>query len=52
VFRNNPQDVAEIFANLLQRPAFAHCFVRVVFAIYDRSKEQSTLHAFSDRFCR
>jgi uncharacterized protein (TIGR02452 family) len=50
VFRNNPREVADVFADLLQRPAFAHAFVRAVFAIYDRSKGQSTLQVFTERF--
>lgn len=50
VFRNDPQDVAGVFAELLGRPAFARSFRRVVFAIYDRSKGQATLQAFAERF--
>ncbi len=51
VFRNDPREVAEVFAQLLVSSAFVHCFTRVVFAIYDRSKTQGTLRAFTERFC-
>jgi uncharacterized protein (TIGR02452 family) len=50
VFRNDPRDVAEIFAGWLAHPRFVGVFDRVVFAIYDRSRSRSTLCAFSDRF--
>lgn len=46
VFRNDPAEVAEVFARLLTAPPYAGAFARVVFAIYDRSKDRATLHAF------
>lgn len=49
VFRNDPREVAEVFAALL-RSQYARSFVRVVFAIYDRSRERSTLQAFERVF--
>jgi uncharacterized protein (TIGR02452 family) len=50
VFRNDPVHVAEVFATHLASAAFAGAFDRVVFAIYDRSKEQATFAAFRDRW--
>jgi uncharacterized protein (TIGR02452 family) len=46
VFRNEPAQVAEVFARLLTAPPYAGAFARVVFAIYDRSKDRATLRAF------
>nr|WP_276082615.1 TIGR02452 family protein [Nannocystis poenicansa] len=46
VFRNDPAEVAEVFVRLLTAPPYAGAFTRVVFAIYDRSKDRSTLRAF------
>lgn len=45
VFRNDPREVAEVFAGLL-RSRYARSFARVVFAIHDRSRERATLRAF------
>jgi uncharacterized protein (TIGR02452 family) len=50
VFRNDPRAVAEVFARLLGDVPFATVFSRVVFAVYDRSKEQATYRAFAERF--
>lgn len=50
VFRNQPAMVARVFNDWLQHPQFAGCFDRVVFAVYDRSKEQATLKAFQEQF--
>jgi uncharacterized protein (TIGR02452 family) len=49
VFRNDPRDVADIFARLLSAEPFTRVFARVVFAIYDRSKSGATLRAFEER---
>lgn len=46
VFRNEPREVAEVFAGWLRAPDYAGAFARVVFAIYDRSRDQATLRAF------
>lgn len=46
VFRNDPAEVAEVFAGLLTTAPYAGAFARVVFAVYDRSREQATLRAF------
>jgi uncharacterized protein (TIGR02452 family) len=51
VFRNDPNDVAEAFAQI-HDPAFAGAFDRVVFAVYDRSDAQLNRLAFSRRFAR
>lgn len=50
VFRNDPATVADAFGRWLAAPAFAGCFDRVDFAIYDRSPQQSTLAAFQEYF--
>lgn len=50
VFRNDPVEVAAIFAAHLASPRFRHAFDDVTFAIYDRSSSQSTLRAFEQRF--
>ena len=50
VFRNDPKMVAQVFSDWLAQPQFANAFDRVVFAIYDRSKEQKTYQAFASQF--
>jgi uncharacterized protein (TIGR02452 family) len=50
VFRNEPAEVAAVFADLLASPRFAGAFDRVVFAIHDRSPKRLTLAAFEQRF--
>jgi len=50
VFGNNPSTVARVFHDALKSPAFSSAFDRVVFAIYDQSKEQETLRAFETEF--
>jgi uncharacterized protein (TIGR02452 family) len=50
VFRNNPSMVADAFGQWLESRRFQGCFERVVFGIYDSSKNQNTLRAFKDRF--
>lgn len=49
VFRNDPTEVAQVFAGLL-RSTYARSFARVVFAVYDRSRDQATLRAFERVF--
>jgi uncharacterized protein (TIGR02452 family) len=51
VFRNDPREVADVFACSLARAPLRHAFAKVVFAIYDRSSSQRTLRAFEER-CR
>lgn len=47
VFKNEPQQVATIFQELLSNEAQG-VFKQVVFAILDRSQEQATLQSFQD----
>ncbi|MCP4415365.1 MAG: TIGR02452 family protein [Chloroflexi bacterium] len=50
VFRNDPHQVADIFGNWLQSSEFKGCFERVIFAVYDPSKNKQTYEAFLTRF--
>jgi uncharacterized protein (TIGR02452 family) len=50
VFRNDPREVADVFAVLLASPRFERAFERVVFAIFDRSKGRENHLAFERRF--
>ncbi|MEM7345257.1 MAG: TIGR02452 family protein [Chloroflexota bacterium] len=50
VFRNQPAMVADAFGTWLTSPEFTGCFDRVVFAVYDPTKQQETLKAFQARF--
>ena len=50
VFRNTPSQVADAFGVWLASERFAGLFDRVVFAIYDKSPQRATLHAFEHRF--
>lgn len=51
VFRNDPQLVAAVFHDLLgEGGEFSDLFEQVVFAIYDRSADQSVLRAFEKEF--
>lgn len=50
VFQNDPDMVADIFANWLNSPAFNNCFNRVVFAVDDARKDKQVLRAFEARF--
>ncbi|WOO77516.1 uncharacterized protein LOC62_01G001092 [Vanrija pseudolonga] len=52
VFQNDPVVVARVFRDLLLRPKglFYGAFEKVVFAIYDPSKEQATMKAFTAAF--
>jgi uncharacterized protein (TIGR02452 family) len=52
VFRNDPVEVADVFAAWLAGPDFGDHFDRVVFAVYDPSRDQATLAAFRQRFER
>lgn len=49
VFRNDPYTVANAFGIWLHSPEFADCFDRVVFAIYDPTKEKRIFNAFRSR---
>ncbi|WP_338541916.1 TIGR02452 family protein [Paenibacillus tundrae] len=50
VFRNDPVQVAKFFHDVLVQEHDREAFERIVFAIFDRTKEQSTLNAFQQRF--
>lgn len=49
VFRNNPADVASVFAYWLNHPSFAGAFDRVVFGIYERDEKRPTLAVFKQK---
>lgn len=50
VFRNSPPLVADAFGRWIESPRFSGAFDRVVFAVYDRSPQRTTLNAFERRF--
>jgi len=50
VFRNQPTMVADAFGQWLESATFKGAFQRVVFAIYDKTKDQSNLESFRYRF--
>ena len=51
VFENDPKEVAKIFAELLLDDGkYAGAFKTVVFAVYDRSEDGSTIGPFRARF--
>jgi len=47
VFRNDPADVAGVFASHLKSRRFRGCFGRVVFAVFDPMKAQSNYQVFA-----
>ncbi|WP_437670120.1 TIGR02452 family protein [Sorangium sp. So ce131] len=50
VFRNDPREVADVFARWLEHPRFRGAFARVVFAVYDRGQDRPNYGAFRERF--
>ena len=51
VFRNEPSIVARTFAELLNTSGtFAGCFREVVFAVFDRSADETTYRSFAAQF--
>jgi uncharacterized protein (TIGR02452 family) len=50
VLRNDPREVAGVFARWLGHERFRGAFDRIVFAVYDRGKGQPNLRAFEERF--
>ncbi|MRG97229.1 TIGR02452 family protein [Polyangium spumosum] len=49
VFRNDPREVADVFARWIVHPRFEGAFDRVVFAVYDRGAGRPNLRAFEER---
>ncbi|WP_437850347.1 TIGR02452 family protein [Sorangium sp. So ce363] len=52
VFRNDPREVADVFARCLEGPRFRGAFSRVVFAVYDRGADRPNYRAFQERFAQ
>lgn len=51
VFLNDPKDVARYFAHYLQPDGkYGRCFRKVVFAVFDRSKNLENIQAFQNAF--
>ncbi len=51
VFQNKPDEIAELFGEfLLENKKFNHAFERVIFAVYDSSKDQHIYQAFKNQF--
>lgn len=49
VFQNDPQEIAEMFKDLLAGE-FENCFRRVIMAIYDKTPSKTVYHAFTEVF--
>lgn len=49
VFRNDPEDVAGYFRQVLVQEGYGRLFKRIVFAVYDSSPSQRVLHAFQQK---
>lgn len=52
VFRNDPAKVAAYFHDVLIGQGYEKLFDRIVFAVYDRSRDQQTLKAFQERLAK
>ena len=51
VFQNKPEDVADYFAYYLtQKGKYANCFREIVFAVFDRSKNQENVKVFDCKY--
>jgi len=50
VFKQEPADVAQYFAELLHTGPFKNVFPRVIFAVLDRSAEERFVSPFRERF--
>lgn len=51
VFKNNPDDVAGYFHyHLIENPLFNGLFAKIVFAVLDKTKDESVINAFRKRF--
>ena len=49
VFRNDPAEVAGVFATWLKQPGFAEAFDKVVFGIYERDNNRPVLEIFKKK---
>jgi uncharacterized protein (TIGR02452 family) len=53
VFQNNSNDIARYFAHFLTgNGKYTGCFLKVIFAVFDRSKSRENFNAFSDVFSK
>lgn len=52
VFRNDPREVADVFARWLEHERFRGVFSRVVFAVFDPKGDRANYRAFQERFAR
>jgi uncharacterized protein (TIGR02452 family) len=50
VFRNDPEEVAQLFQEVLKLPQYRHAFRKVIFAVYDTSPQKRSFYAFKKRF--
>ncbi|WP_298609089.1 TIGR02452 family protein [uncultured Thiothrix sp.] len=50
VFKNDPQQVAQAFADWLAQPQFKTCFKKICFAVYTVGKNNANLLAFQRQF--
>lgn len=50
VFRNDPYEVATWFRQVLLEEKYALLFKQIIFAVYDRSKDQQVIQAFEKIF--
>ncbi|WP_242515208.1 TIGR02452 family protein [Sorangium cellulosum] len=50
VFRNDPREVADVFAQWLEHARFRGVFSRVVFAVVDPGSDRTNYRAFQERF--
>jgi uncharacterized protein (TIGR02452 family) len=53
VFQNNPNDIARYFAHFLTGSGkYAACFRKIIFAVFDRSKNLENFNVFSEVFSK
>ena len=50
VFRNDPEEVAAWWRELLAEEGWGRCFSRILFAVYDRTKARKAFSAFAQTF--
>jgi len=50
VFRNDPQQIASLFAKVLAETPFANCFRHIEFAVYDPTPNQTVITPFTKVF--